>query len=215
MWHCPTIDYISQRFALKCRCLSYYDLFDRGYQAICLRYFMWWCCRKGSMSDDAWSVWGGNRNHEHDFVVDVYPHDVQPGDAGKVQEGDTPGGQRLVSVMGSANEWRRYVVTSSLIGWAHTNSCYCSIFSRPMFTLNILRPRQNGRHVTDDIFKCILLNENVWLLNKISLKFVPKDPINNISSLVQIMAWRRPGDKPLSEPMMVSSLTHICVTRPQ
>ena len=29
------------------------------------------------------------------------------------------------------------------------------------------------------------------------------------------MAWRRPGDKPLSEPLMVSFLTHICVTRPQ
>ena len=50
---------------------------------------------------------------------------------------------------------------------------------------------------------------------KISLKFVPNGPINNISAMVQIMAWRRPGDKPLSEPMMVSLLTHICVTRPQ
>ena len=29
------------------------------------------------------------------------------------------------------------------------------------------------------------------------------------------MAWRRPGDKSLSEPMMESLLTHICVTRPQ
>ena len=29
------------------------------------------------------------------------------------------------------------------------------------------------------------------------------------------MAWRRPGDKPLPEPMLVSLLTHICVTRPQ
>ena len=48
-----------------------------------------------------------------------------------------------------------------------------------------------------------------------SLKFVPKVRINNIPSLVQIMAWRRPGDKPLSEPMMVSLLTQICVTRPQ
>ena len=38
---------------------------------------------------------------------------------------------------------------------------------------------------------------------------------NNMPSLVQMMAWRRPGDKPLSEPMMVSLLTHICVTRPQ
>ena len=29
------------------------------------------------------------------------------------------------------------------------------------------------------------------------------------------MAWRLPGDKTLSEPIMVSLLTHICVTRPQ
>ena len=40
-------------------------------------------------------------------------------------------------------------------------------------------------------------------------------PINNIPTLVQIMAWRRPGDKPLSETIMVRLLTHICVTRPQ
>ena len=39
--------------------------------------------------------------------------------------------------------------------------------------------------------------------------------INNIPALAQIMAWRRPGDKPLSEPMMVRLLTHLCVTRPQ
>ena len=50
---------------------------------------------------------------------------------------------------------------------------------------------------------------------KISLKFVPSVPIINIPALVQIMAWRRPGDKPLSEPIMVTLLTHICVTRPQ
>ena len=81
--------------------------------------------------------------------------------------------------------------------------------------VNTLRPRQNGRHFPDDIFKCIFLNENVWIPIKISLKFVPRGPINNIPAMVQIMAWRRPGDKPLSEPMMVSSLTHICVTRPQ
>ena len=48
-----------------------------------------------------------------------------------------------------------------------------------------------------------------------SLKFVPKGPINNIPALVQIMAWRRSGEKPLFEPMMVNLLTHICVTRPQ
>ena len=80
---------------------------------------------------------------------------------------------------------------------------------------NTLRPRQNGRHFADAIFKCIFLNENARISLKISLEFVPKVRINNIPALVQIMAWRRPGDKPLSEPMMVSLLTHICITRPQ
>ena len=78
-----------------------------------------------------------------------------------------------------------------------------------------LRPRQNGRRIADDTFKRIFLNKNVRISIEISLKFVPKGPINNIPALVQIVAWRRSGDKPLSEPMMVSLLTHICVTRPQ
>ena len=82
-------------------------------------------------------------------------------------------------------------------------------------TLNALRPRQNGRHFADDTFKRIFMNENVRIFINISLKFVPKGLINNIPALVQIMAWCRPGDKPLSEPMMVNLLTHICVTRPQ
>ena len=77
---------------------------------------------------------------------------------------------------------------------------------------NSLRPRQNRRHFADNIFKCIFLNENVWILINISLKFLPKGPIDHIPALVQIMAWRRPGDKPLSEPMMISLPTHICVT---
>ena len=81
--------------------------------------------------------------------------------------------------------------------------------------LNTLRQRQNGRHFAGDIFKRIFFNENVWISIKISLKFVPKGPINKIPALFQIMAWRRPGDKPLSEAMLVSSLTHKCVTRPQ
>ena len=81
--------------------------------------------------------------------------------------------------------------------------------------INRLRPRQNGSHFADNIFKWIFLNENVWIPIKTSLKFVPQGPINNIPALVQIMAWRRPGDKPLSGPMTVSLTTHICVTRPQ
>ena len=81
--------------------------------------------------------------------------------------------------------------------------------------VNSLRPRQNGRRFADDTCKRIFFYENARISLKISLKFVPKVRINIIPALVQIMAWRRPGDKPLSEPMMVSLLTHICVTRPQ
>ena len=83
------------------------------------------------------------------------------------------------------------------------------------FCLNTLRPSQNGRLITDNTFTRIFLNENNRIFIKISLKFVPKGLINNISALVLIMAWRWPGDKPLSGPMMVRSLTHICITRPQ
>ena len=72
-----------------------------------------------------------------------------------------------------------------------------------------------GRDKMDDTFKRISVNENVRILIEISLKFVPKGPINNIPALVQIMAWHRPGDKPLSEPMLVCLPTHICATRPQ
>ena len=47
---------------------------------------------------------------------------------------------------------------------------------------------------------------------ELRLKIVPKGPINNITALVQTVAWRRSGDKPLSETMVVSSLVHICIT---
>ena len=82
-------------------------------------------------------------------------------------------------------------------------------------TFNTLRLRQNGRHFPNDIFKWIFFNENVWISINISLKFVPRGSINNIPTLVKVMAWRQPGDKPLSEPMMVRLPMHICVTRPQ
>ena len=74
-----------------------------------------------------------------------------------------------------------------------------------------MSPRQNGQHFPHDIFKCIFVNENAKISIKISLKFIPKCPINYIPALVKIMAWCQPGDKPLSEPTM----THICVTRRQ
>ena len=50
---------------------------------------------------------------------------------------------------------------------------------------NTLWSRPNGRHFADDIFKRIFLNESTWILIKISLKLVPKDPIHNIPGAVQ------------------------------
>ena len=88
-------------------------------------------------------------------------------------------------------------------GW-YCSTCGVHIMPEQMVRkgislINTLRPRQNGRRFTDDTFQRIFLNGNVKFSIKISLKFVPKGQINNIPALVQIMAWRRPGDKPLSE----------------
>ena len=77
-----------------------------------------------------------------------------------------------------------------------------------LVTYNIVNsspPGQNGRHFADDLFRCIFVNEHFRILNKITLKFVPSGLIDNNSALLWIMAWRRLGDKPLSEPMLTRS----------
>ena len=53
-----------------------------------------------------------------------------------------------------------------------------------MISFNTLRPRRNEQYFTDDIFKRIFFNENIRISIKISLKFVPEGPINNIPALV-------------------------------
>ena len=53
-----------------------------------------------------------------------------------------------------------------------------------------------------DIFNCIIFNENCCILIKMLLKYIRKGPIDNIPAIVQIMARRQTGDKPLSEPMI-------------
>ena len=100
------------------------------------------------------------------------------------------------------------------------NKFVCRIFMVPIiealnwFTKILTPPGQNGRHFPDDIFKCVYWNENVLISIKIFTEVYSHGPISITPALVQIMAWRRPGEKPLSEPMLVSLLTHICVTRP-
>ena len=64
-------------------------------------------------------------------------------------------------------------------------------------------PGQHGHHFTDNIFKCIFINEKLCILIWIPLNFVPMGPIDNESTSVQVMAWRRTGDKPLPEPMLI------------
>ena len=59
--------------------------------------------------------------------------------------------------------------------------------------------------ILQDIFKCIFFNENALILSKISLKFIPKGPINNIAALVQKMAWRQPSDISIIQPQWVNS----------
>ena len=63
----------------------------------------------------------------------------------------------------------------------------------------MLRPRQNGNHFAADIFKCIFLVEN-RMFNQIPPTFIP---FGIESSLVQVVAWRRCGAKPLPEAMMI------------
>ena len=98
-----------------------------------------------------------------------------------------------------------------VIGWPVCSEYRLACLWRDYSYFNTLRPRQNGRHFADDIFKCIFVNKNIWIASKILLKFVPKGPINNIPSLVQLMAWRRTDDNPLSEPSLP---TYIRVSRP-
>ena len=72
----------------------------------------------------------------------------------------------------------------------------------PYDIINSSPPGQNGRHFTDNIFKDIFMNEKLCILTWISLKFVPNGPIDNKSSLVQVMAWQLPSDKSFPEPML-------------
>ena len=76
---------------------------------------------------------------------------------------------------------------------------------------NTLRPRQYCRDFQDDILKCILMNENIGILIKISLNFVPKVRINNIPTSVQIMAGAVQATSHYFNKWWYVLLTHICV----
>ena len=52
------------------------------------------------------------------------------------------------------------------------------------FFFNSSIPGQSGRHFTNDIFRCIFVNEKFCILIKISQTFVPKGSIDNVPALV-------------------------------
>ena len=56
--------------------------------------------------------------------------------------------------------------------------------------------------LSHDNFKCIFLIENDSIPIWISLKFVPRIPVDSKPVLVQTMAWHRTDDKPLPKPML-------------
>ena len=84
-----------------------------------------------------------------------------------------------------------------------------------MTSFNTHCPKQIGQHFADEKFKCIFLSEIVLISIKISQKFVTRDPKHNNWALVQFIVWHWPCNKPITEPMMVRLLTHICVIWPQ
>ena len=59
----------------------------------------------------------------------------------------------------------------------HVSTWYGVLYHGSISLFDTFRSKQNGRHLPDDTFKCIFFDENVWIVNKISLKFVSKCPI--------------------------------------
>ena len=77
----------------------------------------------------------------------------------------------------------------------------------------LISPTQNGCHFTEDICRCIFVNEKFCILIKFHLNLFLMIQLTITQHWFKIMAWRRIGDKPSSEPMLNDSLTHICGTR--
>ena len=72
-----------------------------------------------------------------------------------------------------------------MIVWCPENSLFKTVSASCGSPGYLISPGQNGCHFTEDMLKRIFLNENILVSNK----------IDNMSALVQIMAWLCPGDK--------------------
>ena len=84
----------------------------------------------------------------------------------------------------------------------HIQSDYQSVSFQHEPQLTTERQEQNGRHFAEDILKCIYVRDKFCIL--ISIKFILEGPVDNMSALVPVMAWRRTGDKLLHGPMLTN-----------
>ena len=89
--------------------------------------------------------------------------------------------------------WQMTIMSSQLTKW-HRDKL--AAFSRRHFEMHFLEEK-NKNFAYEFTEFC----SKVW--------------IDNIPTLIQIIAWRHPGDEALFEPMVFSYLTHICVTWPE
>ena len=96
---------------------------------------------------------------------------------------------------------------------SYVNNLSYHMIAIGMWQFHTLRPRKSGRHFSDDIFKCISFNEEFEFRLRCHWNLFIGS--SNIPALVQTMGRRRPGFKPLSEPIVVNLVTHICITWPQ
>ena len=104
-------------------------------------------------------------------------------------------------------------ICTGINNYGFTFAEYSFLSNETVHCLHTMRPRQNGRHFPDYLFKCIFLNDRLWISIKIPLKLVSKGPVNNIpgfgsdNGLVptrrQAIIWTN------------DILTQICVTRPK
>ena len=84
--------------------------------------------------------------------------------------------------------------------------------NRWRLVLNTFKTRQNGRHFPDDIVKCKSSNENIYF-DKYFTAVCSRGPMNDIPALVQIMAWRRPGDNQLSEAITDTGINDLAIAK--
>ena len=101
-----------------------------------------------------------------------------------------------------------------LLHYSHAcdDHCYSYCSNALLTPINSSLPGQYGHRFADDLFRGNFVNERLCNLILISLKFVPMRTIDNKAALVQVMAWRWIGYKPLPEPML-TQFTDVLINR--